>query len=208
MGITPEGVKLIAVGAAGILASVFLMVYSKWLGVPLGVIFLVFTVFSMYFFRDPLRDRAFSPDQIACPADGTVLSIKQEDNKDQVVVRIFLSVFNVHIQRAPIAGKIAAIKFTQGKFAVAYRPEAKDNQRNLIRIEGEKGRVVEVEQITGAIARRIVSYVKEGEKVEVSRKIGMIYFGSQVALYLPKDAKILVKEGEKVAAGETVIGTW
>jgi len=171
-------------------------------------VFFIFTVFSMYFFRDPLRDRAFAQDQIASPADGTILSIRQEEREGIVVIRIFLSIFNVHLQRAPIAGKIAKIKFTQGKFAIAYKPEAKDNQRNLIRIEGEKGRAVEVEQITGAIARRIVSYVKEGESVDASRKIGMIYFGSQVALYLPKDVKLLVKEGDKVAAGETVIGAW
>ncbi|PIS46703.1 MAG: phosphatidylserine decarboxylase family protein [Elusimicrobia bacterium CG08_land_8_20_14_0_20_51_18] len=208
MGIVPEGVKLLAVGTAGLLASVFLSIYSKWLGIPLLTVFFIFTVFSMYFFRDPLRDRAFAQDQIASPADGTILSIRQEEREGIVVIRIFLSIFNVHLQRAPIAGKIAKIKFTQGKFAIAYKPEAKDNQRNLIRIEGEKGRAVEVEQITGAIARRIVSYVKEGESVDASRKIGMIYFGSQVALYLPKDVKLLVKEGDKVAAGETVIGAW
>jgi len=207
MGIMSEGIKLLIIGLIGIAASIFLIIYSKWLGIPLLTIFLVFTVFSLYFFRDPIRDRLFTEEQISSPGDGTIMSIKEE-KEGVVTIRIFLSIFDVHIQRSPIHGKITGVKFTQGKFAIAYKPEAKDNQRNIIRIEGDKGRIVDVEQITGAIARRIVSYVKEGDSVEAGQKIGMIYFGSQVALHLPKSAKILVKEGEKVFAGETIIALW
>ncbi|GAB4028379.1 MAG: phosphatidylserine decarboxylase family protein [Elusimicrobiota bacterium] len=205
MGLMPEGIKLVTVGIAGIVASAFLFAYSKILGIPFIFIFTLLTLFSLYFFRDPIRDRQFSDNQLASPADGTVLSIKEDG--DFLVMRIFLSVFNVHIQRAPVSGKIGKIKFTQGKFAVAYKPEAKDNQRNMIEIKTADGKIVMVEQITGAIARRIACYVKEGEEVKVSQKIGMIYFGSQVALYLPKEAKIIVKEGDKVFAGETILGT-
>lgn len=205
MGLMPEGIKLVIVALAGIVASAFLFAYSKILGIPFIFIFTVLALFSLYFFRDPLRDRQFTENQLASPADGTVLSIKEDG--DFLVMRIFLSVFNVHIQRAPVSGKIGKIKFTHGKFAVAYKPEAKDNQRNMIEIKTADGKTVMVEQITGAIARRIACYVKEGEEVKVSQKIGMIYFGSQVALYLPKEAKIIVKEGDKVFAGETILGT-
>lgn len=207
MGIMPEGIKLIVVGILGIAASIFLLIYSKWLGIPFLSIFILFTIFSAYFFRDPIRDKAFTDEYIVSPGDGKIISIREE-KKDILTIRIFLSIFDVHIQRAPISGKVTKIIFTPGKFAIAYKPEAKDNQRNLIRIEKENGKYAEVEQITGAIARRIVSYVKEGDEVQTGQKIGMIYFGSQVALHIPKDAKILVKEGEKVFAGETILATW
>lgn len=204
MGLMSEGVKLVITGLVGIVASVYLFSYSRAIGIPLIFIFSVMTLFSLYFFRDPKRDRQFADNQIASPGDGTVMSIKDEG--DFKVMRIFLSVFNVHIQRAPMAGVIEKITFIPGKFAIAYKPEAKDNQRNIIEIKTDSGKKIIVEQITGAIARRIACYVREGEKVSVSQKIGMIYFGSQVALYMPKEAKIIVKEGDKVFAGETILG--
>ncbi|MEW5950830.1 MAG: phosphatidylserine decarboxylase [Elusimicrobia bacterium] len=205
MGLMPEGIKLVIVGLAGVAASFFLFSYSKILGIPFIAVFSILTLFSLYFFRDPKRDAVFSDNQIACPADGTVMSLKEEG--DYLVLRIFLSVFNVHIQRAPFSGKITKINFVPGKFKVAYDPMAKDNQRNSIEMITNSGKKVIVEQITGAIARRIACYVKEGQEVKTSQKIGMIYFGSQVALYLPKDAKVSVKEGDKVFAGETSLGS-
>jgi len=207
MGIMPEGIKLLIVGIIGIAASIFLLIYSKYLGIPLLTIFIIFTLFSLYFFRDPIRDRLFTDDQICSPGDGTIISIKEE-SKGIITIRIFLSIFNVHIQRSPIKGKVTKVKFIKGKFAIAYKPDAKDNQRNIIKIEKDDGKIIEVEQITGAIARRIASYVKEGDKVNTGQKIGMIYFGSQVALHLPKEVKILVKEGDKVFAGESIIALW
>jgi len=136
------------------------------------------------------------------------MTIKNEGTPGITVVRIFLSVLNVHVQRAPMEGKISKVKYTKGKFAVAYAPEAADNERNLIGITGEYGRTITIEQITGAIARRIACYVKEGEDVKQGQRVGMIYFGSQVAVYLPETAKVLVKPGDKVAGAETVLAVW
>ncbi|MCG2726107.1 MAG: phosphatidylserine decarboxylase [Elusimicrobia bacterium] len=205
MSIVPEGVKLILIGCGIIAISGIVSIWSKWLGVPIFIFAFLFTGFSFYFFRDPERDKSFAPGQIACPADGTVLSVKSEGNPDITVIRIFLSIFNVHLQRSPINGKILDTEFTKGNFAIAYKPEASVNQRKKIRIAADDGKVIEVEQITGSIARRIACYVKKDQKVKAGEKIGMIYFGSQVALYLPSSVNVLVKPGEKVQAGETTI---
>ncbi|MBI4656866.1 MAG: phosphatidylserine decarboxylase [Elusimicrobia bacterium] len=206
MGISPEGMKLVLTGVIVSFLGFLLGTWVKWLGISVFSIGALFTLFSAYFFRDPERDRVFAPGEIASPADGTVLSVKTEGDPDTVVVRIFLSVFNVHIQRSPIDGKIEDVSYTKGKFAIAYKPEAAENERNRIKILGEQGLFAEVEQITGAIARRIACYVQEGQEVKAGEKIGMIYFGSQVALHLPTSVKMLVKPGNNVQAGETIIG--
>ncbi|MDT8287763.1 MAG: phosphatidylserine decarboxylase [Elusimicrobiales bacterium] len=208
MNLAPAGFKILTVtiaitGVGGLVAY-----WCRWCGVPLLVLGLLLTAFSAYFFRDPERNRPFGPDDIICPADGTVLSVGHEDDPEVLVVRIFLSVFNVHVQRSPLAGTVEKIKYEKGAFAVAYKPEAKVNERNLIRIKGADGRWAGVEQITGAIARRIACYVKEGQALEGGERVGMIYFGSQVAVYLPKSAVITVKPGDKVAGAETSIGMW
>lgn len=208
MNLAPAGVKILAVtiaitGVGGLVAY-----WCRWCGVPLLVLGLLLTAFSAYFFRDPERNGTFGPDDIICPADGTVLSAGHEDDPEVLVVRIFLSVFNVHVQRSPLAGTVEKVKYEKGAFAVAYKPEAKVNERNLIRIKGADGRWAGVEQITGAIARRIACYVKEGQSLSAGERVGMIYFGSQVAVYLPKSAVISVKPGDKVAGAETVLGTW
>ena len=208
MGFAPVGIKLIVVGVAAAAVGGILTAWSRLAGVPVLFLGLAFAAFSAYFFRDPERDRVFAPGEIACPADGTVMTVKNEGTPGITVIRIFLSVFNVHVQRAPMEGRIEKIKYTRGKFALAYAPEAAQNERNLIRISGEYGRSVEMEQITGAIARRIACYVKEGQDVKMGERVGMIYFGSQVSVYLPDTVKVMVKPGDKVAGAETLLGIW
>ncbi|MEA3307658.1 MAG: phosphatidylserine decarboxylase [Elusimicrobiota bacterium] len=208
MSIVPEGFKLVLIGCALAAAGGLTAIWSKNFGVPIFILAILFTCFSLYFFRDPERNKTFAAGEIACPADGTVLSVTSEGDPDITVVRIFLSIFNVHLQRSPIDGKIVSNEFIKGEFAVAFKPEASVNQRNKIKIISKDGKIIEVEQITGAIARRIASYVKAGQDVKAGDKIGMIYFGSQVALYLPKSVKVSVKVGDKVQAGETTIAMW
>lgn len=208
MGLAPEGRKIIAVGVLAAVVGGVLSVWSAGLGIPLLVLGVFFAAFSAYFFRDPERDKVFAPGEIACPADGTVMSVGNEGKPGVTVVRIFLSVLNVHVQRSPLEGKVERTQYTKGTFAIAYKPEASSNERNLIRITGDYGRFVEVEQITGSIARRIACYVKPGQPVRNGERIGMIYFGSQVAVYLPDTARVLVKPGDKVEGAETVLGLW
>ena len=208
MGFAPEGIKLIWIGAIVAIAGCVASFWMKWLGIPLLVLGAFFALFSAFFFRDPVRDKVFAPGEIVCPADGTVLSVRTENDPNVIVVRIFLSIFNVHLQRSPMDGKVESVTYTRGKFAIAYKPEASENERNLIKITGENGRFAHVEQLTGSIARRIVAYVGPGGEVKAGNKIGMIYFGSQVAVYLPKNVRILVGPGDKVYGAETILGHW
>ena len=208
MGIVPEGVKLISAFAAAAVLGGLICVWSRWIGLPILALGSLLTLFAVYFFRDPVRNRIFASDEIVCPADGTVLSVRTEEDPDVVVVRIFLSIFNVHLQRSPMRGKVESVNYTRGKFVVAYKPEAAKNERNLIKISDANGRFAHVEQLTGSIARRIAAYVETGDELNAGDKIGMIYFGSQVAVYLPKSASVLVKPGDKVYAAETVLGKW
>ncbi|WP_428897359.1 phosphatidylserine decarboxylase [Parelusimicrobium proximum] len=194
--------------------SIFCIVFFSFLGLhwvasTLGGVLFIVGVFCAFFFRNPERNVQFAPDEIACPADGTVISIKTEDDPNMVVVRIFLSVFNVHVQRSCIDGKVGDIVYTKGKFAFANNPEADKNERNLICIYQGDNRFANVEQITGAIARRIKCWVKKEEDVKKGQLIGLIRFGSQVAVYMPKDnVRVIVKEGQKVEGGNTVLALW
>ncbi len=176
-----------------------------------GIVALAAASFCAYFFRDPHREVAFAEDEIACPADGTVLSIQTEEDPNSVVVRIFLSIFDVHIQRATVSGKVGDIFYHPGTFLFANNPRANQNERNLIQIfqDGKNDRFAHVEQITGAIARRIECWVRPGEEVKAGDHIGLVRFGSQVAVYLPKDkVRVLVREGQKVQGGLTVLALW
>lgn len=178
------------------------------LSLTVAVLYAAIGIFVAFFFRDPYRPTVFKEDEIACPADGKIISIRTEGDDKVLVIRIFLSIFNVHIQRATIDGEVQEIKYTKGKFAFANNPEANNNERNLIKfVNGDK--FAYMEQITGAIARRIECWVKPGDKVKAGQYAGMIYFGSQVAVYLPKDkVKITVKEGQNVQGALTVLGLW
>lgn len=174
----------------------------------LSYIYIFLGIFVAFFFRDPIRETKFAANEIAAPADGRVLSIKTEDDPNILVIRIFLSIFNVHIQRATISGTVEDTIYTKGTFAFANNPNADKNERNLIKIKNGEN-FAHVEQITGAIARRIECWVKKGEKVKAGQKIGLIHFGSQVAVYLPKDkVTITVKEGQAVQGALSVLGLW
>ena len=177
-----------------------------------GVIFLIVAGFCAFFFRIPRRKVKFEEDEIACPADGTVLSIQTEEDPNSIVVRIFMSVFDAHVQRAPVNGHVGDIFYHKGQFLFADRPEAAaKNERNLMQFfcRGDKSRFAHVEQITGAIARRIECWVKPGQSIDQCHLIGLIRFGSQVAVYLPKNAvRVVVKVGQKVQAGNTVLALW
>lgn len=202
--VLPLGLKLFAAGAA--IACVFFYFGIRSLGLLAAIV----AVFCAYFFRDPVRNTVFTEDEIASPADGTVLSIASEEDPNSVVIRIFLSIFDVHVQRSTINGKIGEIFYNKGTFLFANNPGANKNERNLIQIyRPNSDKFAHVEQITGAIARRIECWVKPGQEIKIGEHVGMIRFGSQVAVYLPKDSvRILVKEGQKVQGGISVLALW
>jgi len=181
---------------------------SSLLALASGVL-LLGAAFCAYFFRDPARVLASGPGVVLCPADGKVMEVVEgtDNGKPVKIVRIFLSVFDPHLQRSPIDGTVKKITYVRGKFLDARDPRAAfENEQNHIHIEGQGVSLV-VTQIAGLIARRIVCWVKEGQAVKAGDKIGLIRFGSQVDVFLPMSAKVLVKPGDRVTAGDRVLAT-
>jgi phosphatidylserine decarboxylase len=180
-------------------------------GVVFAVLFFIATGFCIYFFRDPERVVPTGERLILAPADGKILEIvegKDAVSPDSVwIIRIFLSVFEPHLQRSPISGRVINVRYTKGKFLDARDPKAAfENEQNRIVIVSDSGKLaVAVTQIAGLIARRIVCWVGEGSRVKAGQRIGLIKFGSQVDVALPKSLKLSVKAGDHVIAGETVI---
>lgn len=171
----------------------------------------VLAAFVTFFFRNPRRAIPGDDSLVVSAADGTVMGVSEvyEDQfleQDGIKVTIFLSVFDVHVNRSPIAGEIKFQQYTCGRFRPAYKESAGcENERHTIGLENEKMRVL-VTQIAGILARRIVSWVTLGVVLERGERYGMIKFGSCTEIVVPRSVEILVKKGDKVRGGETVIG--
>ena len=204
--IHPEGYPFIG-GFA--LASLILF----WIWTPLGWIGTVLTVWCALFFRDPVRVTPIRDGIVVAPADGRVSRIvnavapKELELGERPLPRvsIFMSVFDCHVNRSPLAGKIERMIYHHGAFLNADLDKAsEDNERNCLVIASEIGRIAVV-QIAGLIARRIVCFVREGSTVGAGERIGMIRFGSRVDVYLPEGVRPLIAEGQTAIAGETVI---
>ena len=161
-------------------------------------------LFCLYFFRDP--DRDVPPGLVAVsPADGKIVGIRTEAGQP-VRISIFLNIFDVHVNRAPVSGKIAAMHYQTGKFLVASRPEASSqNEQNTVTIDQDDGARVVFAQIAGLIARRIVFHRKVGERVEKGDRVGLIKFGSRVDVFLGPEWEIAVKPGQRVAAASSIL---
>jgi len=177
------------------------------LGALLSFLCFAFAAFTLYFFRDPERALP-TDDRIYSPGDGVVLSVGREGPGDVVTCRIFLSVFDVHIQRAPTAGRVMKVAEVPGSFAAAMKDAARGNYRVVMTIEPQKRGLLVVEQISGLIARRIECWRKPGDEVKTGEKYGIIYFGSQAAVHFPEGSRCTVKVGDRVAGGLTPIGEW
>ena len=197
MKIVPDGIYY----ACGlILAGLALSYFSTpWMGVP----FYVLAAFCLYFFRDPERT-APAGDVMVSPADGKVVAIR-EIGPSQTRISIFLNVFNVHVNRTPIPGKVAGIEYKSGKFVNAGNELASlENEQNTLIIEGNGTRVV-CRQIAGLIARRIVCYKHAGDTVAPAERIGYIKFGSRVDVVFGPEWLPAVKVGERVAGGTSIL---
>jgi phosphatidylserine decarboxylase len=163
----------------------------------------ILALFCMYFFRDPNRD---IPDGAVAvsPADGKVVAVAG-DGAECTRISIFLNIFDVHVNRAPIGGKITQVEYTKGQFLVASREAASSqNERNTMSIAGE-GTCVRFAQIAGLIARRIVCYKKPGDSVAKGERVGLIKFGSRVDIFLGPEWEIKVRAGERVCGGSSVL---
>lgn len=196
-----------------IAAALFLAVVMYFgFGVAVAVPFVVLACYFTYFFRNP--DRTIPTDEhlVVSPADGTVQDVVELEDDDFVKgpctkIIIFLSVFNVHVNRSPIAGEVKCQKYVCGRFRPAYKDEVGfENERHMLGIENEKGFRVTVTQIAGILARRIVSWVTLDDNMSKGQVYGLIKFGSCTELVVPRNVEVLVKKGDKVRGGESVLG--
>lgn len=186
-----------------------------FLALPLGWLGLLLTLWCMYFFRDPPRRLPAVEGAVVAPADGKILPIRKvvpppelelgEDTR--LRVSIFMNIFNVHVNRMPVGGRIVGLQYQEGRFFNAARDRASEsNERQLITIEAENGRRFGLVQIAGLVARRVVCRLEVGDQVGVGDRFGMIRFGSRVDLYLPRGFDPMIAEGQTAVAGETIIG--
>lgn len=176
-----------------------------------AIIPLILFIFVGFFFRNPKRDIPLQPDLVVSPADGVVMSVEKViENRyiqaEAIRIRIFLNIFNVHVNRTPVAGTVGFQEYRPGKFLAAYKNEAAQlNEQNLIGFQDGDFRVL-VSQIAGLIARRVVSWVKPGDTLQRGERFGLIKFGSCTEVYLPSNVQVEVKKGDRVKGGETIIG--
>ena len=169
-----------------------------------GIIIFFVGDLVLLFFRDPQRKIPDGDGLIVSPADGRVLFVEQK--KDHYFISIFMSVFNVHINRVPVTGVVKRLDYRPGKFKAAFKKDAADiNERFEIEIKTDKGNVT-MHQVAGLIARRVVCRLKNGQNVTKGERLGLIRFGSRVDLFLPLTAKIEVKQGQKVKGAKNIIG--
>lgn len=189
-----------------VLALVFFLLHWNWAAVV--VAFLGF--FVLYFFRDPNRIIPSEPNVVVSPADGHVVEVVDEslNGKPGRRISIFLSVLDVHVNRAPVAGRISKIEYRPGRFHAAWYAKAStENEQNVFSIETPAGEMV-FKQIAGLIARRVVAWKSAGDMVSRGEHVGMIRFGSRVDVWLPAESEIIVRRGQKVAGGSSVLAKW
>ena len=201
MSIVRESIPYIIVP---LVLSVAATVFGLWY---VGLLLLLVALFMAYFFRDPKRVPPSDPDVVVSPADGRVTRIESAGQAGgPTLISIFLSPFDVHINRAPIPGKIVDVVYSPGKFLMATNEKASlVNEQNALTIQGEKITVV-CKQIAGILARRIVCWKNTGDRLNLGERFGMIKFSSRTDLLLPANVKITVAEGQRVRGGITVIG--
>lgn len=198
-----DGIPFVLVPIA---AAIILLAFGYW---PPALTLLLIAAFMAYFFRDPRRQTPTDTSLVVAPADGRVTRVERVDSSDPqspTVVSIFLSVFDVHVNRAPIAGEVTDVSYTKGRFVIATRADASlVNEQNALTIRNERITVV-CKQIAGVLARRIVCWKKVGDRLTLGERIGLIKFSSRTDLVLPPEVEVVVSVGVRVRGGLSIIG--
>lgn len=207
-----EGVPIVREGLpfliVSLLATCAFLVGGLW---PFGIVFGLLSGFIAYFFRNPERLPPVGSATIASPADGTIIfmgsSLESEfSNQEMQKISIFMSLWDVHVNRVPVDGTVRDMRYHRGRFMAAFEERAsEENERNHILIETARGQKIVMVQVAGLLARRIVCYPTVGMFVLKGQRMGLIRFGSRCDLFIPRTAEILVKTGEKVLGGETIV---
>ncbi|ROQ92337.1 phosphatidylserine decarboxylase family protein [Desulfosoma caldarium] len=201
----PEGLPYVLTG----MFVTFTFALLDW-AIP-AILSAAVTVLMVHFFRDPVRWSNAGPGDVVSPADGRIIVVEKTSEPRFTgqpcwKISIFMNVFDVHVNRVPISGRIADIFYQKGRFLAADKAKAsKENEQNWIRIETASGASVVVTQVAGLIARRIVCWPQVGDTVRRGERFGMIRFGSRLDLYIPSTGEVLVRKGQKVFAGETIL---
>ena len=193
--------------SAALIILFLLVVFFYFIYKPLFIVSLILLIFTFYFFRDPERVVPIGDDILVSPADGLITNITEikEGKNLNTKVSIFLSIFNVHIQRLPISGEVTKVDYIEGKFINATLDKASDENERLKLTIKNGNNLIYVTQIAGLIARRIVNYVKPNENINQGERYGIIKFGSRVDIEFPNNFKLLVNEGQQCIGGETII---
>ena len=193
--------------SAALIILFLLVIFFYFISKTLFVVFLIVLIFTCYFFRDPERVVPLGDDILTSPADGLITNISEIKigNKKYTKVSIFLSVFNVHIQRIPISGEITKVDYFEGKFINATLDKASEENERLKLTIKSKNNLIHVTQIAGLIARRIICNVKSKDKINQGDRYGIIKFGSRVDIEFPENFDLLVSVGQQCIGGETII---
>ena len=193
--------------SAALIILFLLVIFFYFIYKPLFLIFLILLIFTFYFFRDPERVVPLGDDILVSPADGLITNISEykEGKKSYTKVSIFLSVFNVHIQRLPVSGQITKIDYIEGKFINATLDKASEENERLRLTLKSGSNVIYITQIDGLIARRIICYLKTNERVNQGHRYGIIKFGSRVDIEFPNSYNLMVSIGQQCIGGETII---
>ena len=193
--------------SAALIILFLLVIFFYFIYKPLFLIFLILLIFTFYFFRDPERVVPLGDDILVSPADGLITNISEykDGKKSYTKVSIFLSVFNVHIQRLPVSGQITKIDYIEGKFINATLDKASEENERLRLTLKSGSNVIYITQIAGLIARRIICYLKTNERVNQGDRYGIIKFGSRVDMEFPNSYNLMVSIGQQCIGGETII---
>ena len=195
--------------SAALIILFLLVIFFYFIYKPLFLIFLILLIFTFYFFRDPERVIPLGDDILVSPADGLITNISEhkEGKISYTKVSIFLSVFNVHIQRLPASGEIKKIDYVEGKFINATLDKASEENERLRLTLKSGSNIIYITQIAGLIARRIICYLKTNEKVNQGDRYGIIKFGSRVDIEFPNSYSLMVSVGQQCIGGETIIAS-
>ncbi len=217
MRLHKEGYKIIFIT----LLVLLLLSYVTWYFIPWKIIqiiifagFAIELIWTISFFRVPKRDIDYNEVNILASADGKVVAIEEVTeteyfNDKRIMISVFMSPFNVHVNWYPFSGTVKYTKYHKGKYLAAYNPKSStDNERNTIVVENNDNKAVLIRQIAGVMARRIISYAKTGDTAKQGEEFGIIRFGSRVDFYIPPDAKIKVQIGDKVVAQKSTLASF
>ena len=194
-------------GLPPLVVGLLLLTFTAPISLVAGGVLVFLALFTFYFFRNPNRKIPMEPGVVVSPADGRVVVVKDEANAGRPGKRIsiFLAIWNVHVNRSPAAGTITKLEYKPGKFLAAWAEKASlENEQNVFTLSSEYGEIV-FKQIAGLVARRVVSWKKSGEMVGRGELVGLVRFGSRVDLWLPEGAEVVVKVGENVKGGSSIV---